>query len=140
MFLRCFFSRDMQYIFHSGCWKWHSDKVYLSCMVDWLTMVCLCFKRVYCGHEYTVSNLKFARYVEPDNEVIQKKLAWAKVFDWRVTSKQWVPQPDDQPLKLKIKTSVCLNFYRRNAAMENLLSRPLWQRNSHLTPLWEWSM
>lgn len=34
--------------------------------------------RVYCGHEYTVSNLKFARHVEPDNEVIQKKLEWAK--------------------------------------------------------------
>ncbi|XP_060921430.1 hydroxyacylglutathione hydrolase, mitochondrial-like isoform X2 [Labrus mixtus] len=34
--------------------------------------------RVYCGHEYTVSNLKFARHVEPDNEVIQEKLAWAK--------------------------------------------------------------
>lgn len=34
--------------------------------------------RVYCGHEYTVNNLKFARHVEPDNEVIQKKLAWAK--------------------------------------------------------------
>lgn len=38
-------------------------------------------KRVYCGHEYTVSNLKFARYVEPQNEVIQKKLQWAKVFE-----------------------------------------------------------
>ncbi|XP_004558407.3 hydroxyacylglutathione hydrolase, mitochondrial isoform X1 [Maylandia zebra] len=34
--------------------------------------------RVYCGHEYTVNNLKFARHVEPHNEVIQKKLAWAK--------------------------------------------------------------
>lgn len=34
--------------------------------------------RVYCGHEYTVNNLKFARHVEPDNEVIRKKLAWAK--------------------------------------------------------------
>ncbi|XP_062308203.1 hydroxyacylglutathione hydrolase, mitochondrial [Osmerus eperlanus] len=34
--------------------------------------------RVYCGHEYTVNNLKFARHVEPDNEVILKKLAWAK--------------------------------------------------------------
>uniref|UniRef100_A0A669DI85 Hydroxyacylglutathione hydrolase, mitochondrial n=1 Tax=Oreochromis niloticus TaxID=8128 RepID=A0A669DI85_ORENI len=33
---------------------------------------------VYCGHEYTVNNLKFARHVEPDNEVIQEKLAWAK--------------------------------------------------------------
>ncbi|XP_062388137.1 hydroxyacylglutathione hydrolase, mitochondrial isoform X1 [Sardina pilchardus] len=34
--------------------------------------------RVFCGHEYTVNNLKFARHVEPDNEVIRKKLAWAK--------------------------------------------------------------
>ncbi|XP_034045491.1 hydroxyacylglutathione hydrolase, mitochondrial-like isoform X2 [Thalassophryne amazonica] len=33
---------------------------------------------VYCGHEYTVSNLKFARHVEPDSDVIRKKLAWAK--------------------------------------------------------------
>uniref|UniRef100_A0A3Q3WLU8 Hydroxyacylglutathione hydrolase, mitochondrial n=1 Tax=Mola mola TaxID=94237 RepID=A0A3Q3WLU8_MOLML len=34
--------------------------------------------RVYCGHEYTVNNLKFAKHVEPDNKVIQEKLAWAK--------------------------------------------------------------
>lgn len=33
---------------------------------------------VYCGHEYTVNNLKFAQHVEPDNDVIRKKLAWAK--------------------------------------------------------------
>ncbi|XP_016045896.1 hydroxyacylglutathione hydrolase, mitochondrial isoform X3 [Erinaceus europaeus] len=34
--------------------------------------------RVYCGHEYTVNNLKFARHVEPHNTAIQEKLAWAK--------------------------------------------------------------
>jgi len=34
--------------------------------------------RVYCGHEYTVNNLKFAKHVEPDNEDIQKKLLWAQ--------------------------------------------------------------
>ncbi|XP_020942486.1 hydroxyacylglutathione hydrolase, mitochondrial isoform X4 [Sus scrofa] len=34
--------------------------------------------RVYCGHEYTVHNLKFARHVEPANTAIQEKLAWAK--------------------------------------------------------------
>ncbi|CAI5709132.1 unnamed protein product [Peronospora destructor] len=33
--------------------------------------------KIYCGHEYTVSNLRFAAHVEPDNEVVQKKLAWA---------------------------------------------------------------
>ncbi|XP_032930035.1 hydroxyacylglutathione hydrolase, mitochondrial isoform X1 [Catharus ustulatus] len=34
--------------------------------------------RVYCGHEYTINNLKFARHVEPNNPSIQEKLAWAK--------------------------------------------------------------
>ncbi|XP_059340476.1 hydroxyacylglutathione hydrolase, mitochondrial isoform X1 [Ammospiza nelsoni] len=34
--------------------------------------------RVYCGHEYTINNLKFARHVEPRNPNIQEKLAWAK--------------------------------------------------------------
>ncbi|KAG8433310.1 hypothetical protein GDO86_017554 [Hymenochirus boettgeri] len=34
--------------------------------------------RVYCGHEYTINNLKFARHVEPNNDCIKQKLAWAK--------------------------------------------------------------
>ncbi|KAM4820140.1 hydroxyacylglutathione hydrolase, mitochondrial isoform 3-T3 [Thomomys bottae] len=34
--------------------------------------------RVYCGHEYTINNLKFARHVEPGNTAVQEKLAWAK--------------------------------------------------------------
>uniref|UniRef100_K3W5L0 hydroxyacylglutathione hydrolase n=1 Tax=Globisporangium ultimum (strain ATCC 200006 / CBS 805.95 / DAOM BR144) TaxID=431595 RepID=K3W5L0_GLOUD len=33
--------------------------------------------KIYCGHEYTASNLRFAAHVEPENEAIQKKLAWA---------------------------------------------------------------
>lgn len=33
---------------------------------------------VYCGHEYTVNNLKFAITVEPRNEHIAKKMAWAQ--------------------------------------------------------------
>ncbi|KAI7855572.1 hydroxyacylglutathione hydrolase [Circinella umbellata] len=33
---------------------------------------------VYFGHEYTVSNLKFAEHVEPENKEIQEKIAWAK--------------------------------------------------------------
>ncbi|XP_026636350.1 hydroxyacylglutathione hydrolase, mitochondrial isoform X3 [Microtus ochrogaster] len=34
--------------------------------------------KVYCGHEYTINNLKFARHVEPNNAAVQEKLAWAK--------------------------------------------------------------
>lgn len=33
--------------------------------------------RVFCGHEYTLQNLKFAQHVEPNNEAIQKKIQWA---------------------------------------------------------------
>jgi hydroxyacylglutathione hydrolase len=34
--------------------------------------------KVYCGHEYTVSNLLFAQSVEPDNLQVQEKLIWAQ--------------------------------------------------------------
>jgi len=34
-------------------------------------------KQVYCGHEYSVANLKFSLHVEPDNEVTADKLRWA---------------------------------------------------------------
>jgi len=33
---------------------------------------------VYCGHEYTQSNLEFAAWAEPSNNVIKEKLKWAK--------------------------------------------------------------
>ena len=33
---------------------------------------------VYCGHEYTVSNLQFATSVEKNNKIIQKRLETAK--------------------------------------------------------------
>ncbi len=34
--------------------------------------------RVYCGHEYTESNLRFALSVEPNNAASQKKLEWVR--------------------------------------------------------------
>lgn len=33
--------------------------------------------KIYCGHEYTASNLRFAVHVEPENQDIRKKLTWA---------------------------------------------------------------
>jgi hydroxyacylglutathione hydrolase len=30
--------------------------------------------QIYCGHEYTLQNLKFARHVEPNNQFIQNKI------------------------------------------------------------------
>ncbi len=34
--------------------------------------------RVYCGHEYTVKNLEFALTLEPGNQALKAKYAWAK--------------------------------------------------------------
>jgi hydroxyacylglutathione hydrolase len=34
--------------------------------------------QVYCGHEYTVSNLRFAQAAEPTNEAVKRKLAVAQ--------------------------------------------------------------
>lgn len=34
--------------------------------------------RVYCGHEYTVKNLEYAKTVEPANSAIDDKIAWAR--------------------------------------------------------------
>lgn len=35
---------------------------------------------VYCGHEYTENNLKYAVHVEPGNPDVYKAIEWAKVY------------------------------------------------------------
>ncbi|MBI3799249.1 MAG: hypothetical protein HY268_20080 [Deltaproteobacteria bacterium] len=34
--------------------------------------------RIYCGHEYTEKNLRFALTLEPNNTQVQQKLQWAQ--------------------------------------------------------------
>ncbi len=31
--------------------------------------------QIYCGHEYTVGNLRFAQWLEPDNDDVQRALS-----------------------------------------------------------------
>jgi hydroxyacylglutathione hydrolase len=33
---------------------------------------------VFCGHEYSLQNLKFGNHIEPDNETISNKIEWSK--------------------------------------------------------------
>lgn len=33
--------------------------------------------RVWCGHEYTESNLRFAKHADPDNAAVDESIAWA---------------------------------------------------------------
>jgi len=41
---------------------------------------------VYCGHEYTVANLKFAKTVDPKNQALLSKLEWAEA---KVSKKEY---------------------------------------------------
>ncbi|KAJ1546394.1 hypothetical protein HK096_005120 [Nowakowskiella sp. JEL0078] len=42
--------------------------------------------KVYCGHEYTKSNLKFAQFVEPENQVVISKLKWCDSVERTIPS------------------------------------------------------
>lgn len=44
---------------------------------------------MYCGHEYSLQNLAFGLHVEPENESVSQRIAWAK--DQRAKSEPTVP-------------------------------------------------
>lgn len=71
---------------------------------------------LYCGHEYTVANLKFAAAVEPNNEAIQKRLLEAKKL--RANNQPTVPST----LKIEKQTNPFLRCEETsviNAASEH---------------------
>ena len=49
------------------------------------------FKLVYCGHEYSIQNLSFGLTVEPENEVIKKKLEWSHMMRAKTPPEPTVP-------------------------------------------------
>lgn len=51
--------------------------------------------RIYCGHEYTVSNLRFARAVEPDAVAVAERAAWAALLRERDEPTTGAPLRDD---------------------------------------------
>jgi hydroxyacylglutathione hydrolase len=48
-------------------------------------------QQVYCGHEYTVSNLRYAQHVESDSTAISDKITWAMVGKIRVNIVRFIP-------------------------------------------------
>ncbi len=49
-----------------------------AAIVTIVTKLVLFVQKVYCGHEYSLQNLKFGATVEPDNQAIKSKLAWCQ--------------------------------------------------------------
>ena len=67
---KCLFSGDT--LFYLGC-----GRVFEGTMDQmWLSLVKLRslpdHTSVYCGHEYTLSNMKFANYIDSDNALLNK--------------------------------------------------------------------
>uniref|UniRef100_A0A3B4BAB1 Metallo-beta-lactamase domain-containing protein n=1 Tax=Periophthalmus magnuspinnatus TaxID=409849 RepID=A0A3B4BAB1_9GOBI len=85
--------------------------------------------KVFCGHEYTIKNLKFAMLVEPENEKVKEMLSWARVYD---DDKPTVPSTlmdefDYNPfLRLSQSLRVIL-------ALSNFCFPPSYTKNKHMT-------
>lgn len=46
--------------------------------------------KVFCGHEYTLANLSFAKHVEPDNQDVLKKISECKKMDISVSIEEFI--------------------------------------------------
>ncbi|XP_069037084.1 hydroxyacylglutathione hydrolase-like protein isoform X2 [Lepisosteus oculatus] len=65
--------------------------------------------KVFCGHEYTIKNLKFALKVEPGNEKVKQMLSWARVRpEMTTTSPQCRP-----PYRRSLSTTPSCDCRRR---------------------------
>jgi hydroxyacylglutathione hydrolase len=79
--------------------------------------------RVYCGHEYTTSNLRFAAHVEPDNDAVRRALAAAEerragaAADWHDAG------PDEMTVPSTIADEHATNPFLRAGSVEELGQR-----------------
>jgi len=75
--------------------------------------------RVYCGHEYTAGNLRFAAHVEPENEAVQRALAQVDVVRARAASDWHDATPDEMTVPTTIADEHATNpFLRAGSAAE----------------------
>jgi hydroxyacylglutathione hydrolase len=75
--------------------------------------------RVYCGHEYTESNLRFAAHVEPDNAAVKQKLARVREIRARKAADWHDATPDEMTIPSTIGEERATNpFLRAGDAAE----------------------
>lgn len=78
--------------------------------------------KIYCGHEYTENNLRFALTLEPGNEALQEKLKWvgerraAAAADWHDATEAEMTIPST------IRDEKATNPFMRAASAELLAS------------------
>ena len=79
--------------------------------------------RVYCGHEYTLNNLRFAAHVEPDNEPVRRALARAQQVRSRAAADWHDATPDEMTVPTTIADEHATNPFLRAGSVEELARR-----------------
>jgi hydroxyacylglutathione hydrolase len=75
--------------------------------------------RVFCGHEYTESNLRFAAHVEPDNEAVKRALERARALRAKAAPDWHDANPDEMTVPTTIADEHATNpFMRARSAAE----------------------
>jgi hydroxyacylglutathione hydrolase len=76
--------------------------------------------RVYCGHEYTESNLRFAAHVEPENEAVQRALARVRAARAKAAADWHQATPHEMTVPTTIADEHATNPFLRAASVEEL--------------------
>ncbi|KAK3103419.1 hypothetical protein FSP39_019062 [Pinctada imbricata] len=76
--------------------------------------------KVYCGHEYTVNNLKYAQHVEPDNQDIKDKKKWAE--DQRSNNRPAVPSTISDEMMFNPFMRVKVESVQKHAGKSDAIS------------------
>jgi hydroxyacylglutathione hydrolase len=75
---------------------------------------------VYCGHEYTESNLRFAAHVEPDNAAVQRALERAGAARAKAAPDWHDAGPDEMTVPTTIADEHATNPFLRAGSVEEL--------------------
>jgi hydroxyacylglutathione hydrolase len=79
--------------------------------------------RVFCGHEYTASNLAFAAHVEPDNAAIQKMIERTKSLRAKAAADWHDATPDEMTVPTTIGDEREINPFMRSDSAAQLGER-----------------
>lgn len=76
--------------------------------------------QVFCGHEYTVANLRFAAHVEPDNQAVARALAEAEARRKRAAADWHDATPEEMTVPSRIADEHATNPFMRAGSVEEL--------------------
>jgi hydroxyacylglutathione hydrolase len=76
--------------------------------------------RVYCGHEYTLGNLRFAAHAEPDNEAVKRALERVQAIRARAAADWHDATPDEMTVPTTIADEHATNPFMRAGSVEEL--------------------